>query len=90
MSWGWRSSPKEMVVVNWNHGQAAKSLPFFGERGNSQVLAGYYDQPPERISAWLKTGEKVPGLSGAMYTTWQNNFRDLETFAKAAWGGKRE
>lgn len=82
----WEGLPKEMIVINWNHGKAAKSLPFFGDRGHSQVLAGYYDSNPKNIEAWLKTGESTKGVTGAMYTTWTNNFSQLEAFAKSAWG----
>jgi hypothetical protein len=84
----WAGLTREMTVVNWNHDQAAKSLPFFGERGNRQVLAGFYDGDPQSIAGWLKTGANVSGVDGAMYTTWQNDFRQLETFARAAWGGR--
>lgn len=82
----WEGLPEDMVVINWNHGKASQSLPFFGARGNEQVLAGYYDQAPDRIASWLKTGSGVRGVNGAMYTTWKNNFSDLEAFARNAWG----
>jgi hypothetical protein len=82
----WEGLPKDMAIVNWNHGQAAKSLPFFGERGHEQVLAGYYDSDPKNIRGWLDQGAKTRGVNGAMYTTWTGNFDHLEAFAKAAWG----
>jgi hypothetical protein len=84
----WLGLPKEMTVVNWNHGAAEKSLPFFGERGHTQVLAGFYDGNPRDIASWLKTGRSTTGVTGAMYTTWRNDFSQLETFAQAAWGGR--
>jgi hypothetical protein len=82
----WEGLPKEMTIVNWNRGEAAKSVPWFGQRGHTQVLAGYYDGKPADIAAWLKTGANVTGLRGAMYTTWRSDFSQLEPFAKAAWG----
>ena len=84
----WEGLPKDMLIINWNSGQAAKSLPFFAERGHGQMLAGYYDAPPERIKAWLAAGEaskSAQSIRGVMYTTWQGNFADLEKFAAAAW-----
>jgi hypothetical protein len=84
----WEGLPKEVLVINWNHGQAAKSLPFFGRRGHEQVLAGYYDGPVDNIRTWLSTGRDLGGVHGAMYTTWRSNFADLERFAERAWGGK--
>lgn len=84
----WEGLPDDMVVVNWNHGQAADSLPFFGRRGHAQVLAGFYDHDPQTITGWLAAGNNVPGVNGVMYTTWRNDFSQLEAFAKAAWGPK--
>ena len=83
----WEGLPRDMVVVNWNHGKAAESLKFFAGRGHEQVLSGFYDHDPKRIVAWLKQGGSLEGIKGAMYTTWRNDFSELETFAEAAWGG---
>ena len=82
----WDGLPDGMIVVNWNHGQAVKSLPFFGDQGFKQVLAGYYDSDPQRIRDWLNLGGNTRGVSGVMYTTWTGNFDHLEAFAEAAWG----
>jgi hypothetical protein len=85
----WEGLPKDMLIINWNSGQAAKSLPFFADRGHGQVVAGYYDAPPERIKVWLAAGDSTKSagsIRGVMYTTWQSNFADLEKFAVAAWG----
>lgn len=82
----WEGLPKHAVVVNWNHGKRTQSLPFFAGRGHRQILAGYYDGPVEAITGWLAEGAKSKGVSGVMYTTWAGNYRDLETFAAAAWG----
>ena len=85
----WEGLPKDMLIINWNSGDAAKSLPFFAQRGHGQVLAGYYDAPVDRIKTWLATGDatkSTPSIRGVMYTTWQSNFSDLEKFAAAAWG----
>jgi hypothetical protein len=86
----WEGLPEGMVVVNWNHGQASRSLPFFGARGHAQVLAGFYDHDPRSIADWQAKGESVRGVNGAMYTTWRGDFSQLEAFAKAAWGGQRK
>jgi len=82
----WEGLPKEMVVVNWNSDKPKESLPFFAKRGNGQVLAGYYDADPARIRGWLDAGAGLSGIDGAMYTTWTDNFKHLEAFAKSAWG----
>jgi len=85
----WEGLPKDVTVVNWNHGKAAESLPFFAGRGHEQVLAGFYDSSPQSIAGWLKTASSVSNAHHVMYTTWRNDFSQLEAFAKAAWGGGR-
>jgi len=80
----WEGLPPKVTVVNW-HGHAAgrlESLRHFASRGHKQILAGYYDGPPERITAWLKDAAKVKGVVGVMYTTWRRNYGDLEKFAR--------
>jgi hypothetical protein len=85
----WDGLPPEVTIVNWNHGKAAQSLPFFARRGHKQILAGYYDGKPESIADWLRTGGTNSNVTGVMYTTWQNRYDDLEAFARAAWGDRK-
>lgn len=82
----WEGLPPDVTIINWNHGAARKSLPFFGDRGHPQILAGYYDANPAAIRDWLTQSRPQDHVDGVMYTTWQNNYKDLETFARAAWG----
>jgi hypothetical protein len=82
----WEGLPEEMIIINWNHGAAAESLSFFGERGHEQVLSGFYDNDPRDIPGWIEAGGSGNGVTGAMYTTWQDDFSQLETFAESAWG----
>jgi len=83
----WEGLPKDAVIVNWNYDKRAQSLPFFAKLGHRQILAGYYDAPVDNIKTWLAEAAKVKGVDGVMYTTWVGNYKDLEAFAKAAWGG---
>jgi len=85
----WEGLPSDMLVMNWHSGKAAESLPFFGKRGLDQVLAGYYDSDPSKITAWMAKATPECRVRGVMYTTWQQNFKDLEAFAKAAWGNEK-
>jgi hypothetical protein len=82
----WEGLPKDAIIVNWNSGKPRESLPFFANRGHRQVLAGYYDGRADSIRDWLAAGRGLSGIDGAMYTTWQHNFGELEAFAKYAWG----
>lgn len=80
----WKGLGKDVTVFNWNSdpGKRAKSLDFFAAGGNKQILAGYYDGPVESITGWMKDAGKVQGVQGVMYTTWGNNYADLEKFAQ--------
>ncbi|HEY3266944.1 MAG TPA: hypothetical protein VGM37_08465 [Armatimonadota bacterium] len=82
----WNGVPKDVVIANWNSGKMAESLRFYDRRGNPQIIAGYYDGPPDSIKAWLAAASGIKGLQGVIYTTWADNYGDLEAFAAAAWG----
>jgi len=79
----WEGLPKDVTIVNWNSDEESRldSLKFFAGRGHKQILAGYYDDDPAKIRPWLADAGKVKGVVGAMYTTWENNYADLEKFA---------
>ena len=87
-SWegSWEGLSKDVIIINWNQDKS-DTLEWFGKRGNPQILAGYYDASPQDIQAWLSQAKNTPNIVGVMYTTWENNYRDLEAFAKAAWEG---
>jgi sugar phosphate isomerase/epimerase len=55
---------------------------FFSQRGNRQIIAGFYDEPLENVTAWLESAGKVPGVDGFMYTTWRNDFSKLEEVSR--------
>jgi hypothetical protein len=78
----WEGLDPSVVIVNWNFAHRDQSLTFFADRGHRQILAGYYDQPPENIRKWLAAAAKTPHVIGIMYTTWQNQYKDLEAFAR--------
>src|SRR2546430_4543064 len=59
------------------------SSDLFADRGNPQLIAGYYDAGPDQIRAWLESAKGVKGVSGAMFTTWQNKYDDLERDRKS-------
>lgn len=82
----WEGLPSDVLIMNWNSGKAAQSLPFFAQRGHQQLLAGYYDGPPNRIQRWLTTAGPQNRVVGVMYTTWKSQYRDLQAFAEETWG----
>ncbi len=86
-SWtgSWESLLSDVIVVNWYYKKRQKSLPWFANRGHQQILAGYYDNEKFYTPQWLRDGQNIPGIIGVMYTTWRNNYDDLEGFANAVW-----
>jgi len=89
-SWAgsWEGLEPSVGIVNWYGQLKGKNARFFADRGHRQLLAGYYDgdEDGEGIAGWLKATEGLPGLVGAMYTTWQDRYQALEPWAKNAWG----
>jgi len=81
----WEGLDPEVIIANWNSGKAAESLRFFADQGHRQVLASYYDTDNVQadVDHWLKAAEGVRKVRGLMYTTWRNDYKDLEKFAEA-------
>ena len=52
-------------------------------------MAGYYDSPPENMKKWLDAAQGHPEILGTIYTTWENNYRDLEAFEKIVDGYRK-
>ncbi len=88
-SWAgsWEGVAPDVGIINWANDLQGKNLKWFAERGHKQILAGYYDGDGYPIAKWLQAGEGLPGIVGAMYTTWLDHYNDLESFAQEAWGG---
>ena len=85
----WKGLPQNVTVMNWNNGPHRRSsLEFFSKRGNPQVIAGYYD-PPNRdgqhaAETELAAAKGIRGVAGVMYTTWGDDYSQLEPYARAA------
>jgi hypothetical protein len=78
----WKGLDRDIIVVPWYYDQREASLKFFADLGNPQLIAGYYDDDPAKITNWLTAARPYPRVVGVMYTTWQNRFTDLEKFSK--------
>jgi hypothetical protein len=81
----WEGIGPDVVIMNWNLGNA-DSLKFFASRGHPQIISGYYDSGNGTDSATreLTAAKGVAGVQGMMYTTWQNDYAQLEAYANAA------
>src|ERR1041385_7462948 len=53
------------------------------EREELQIFSGYYDHDEDgtAIATWLANTEKVPGIVGAMYTTWEDKYGAMDKWA---------
>jgi hypothetical protein len=43
-------------------------------------LPSYYDSAPTLVTNWLNAARPYTVICGVMYTTWKNNYGNLETF----------
>lgn len=86
----WEGLDKDITIVPWYFEKRAESLKFFADRGHRQVIAGYYDSDPSAVRDWLKAAEPYAGVEAVMYTTWQNNYRDMERFFQLAGAKERK
>jgi hypothetical protein len=84
----WKGLDKDVGIVNWYGELKGKNCRFFADLGLRQILSGYYDSDNhgEAIAEWLSNTKDVPGIVGAMYTTWEDNYGAMQTWAKKAWG----
>jgi PKD repeat protein len=75
-----------MIMLNWNMG-IQQSADYFGYRGIQQIFAGYYDNLNYNPAPWIAQsradGDQV---DGAIYVTWENNYKGVGTFASDVWG----
>jgi len=84
----WKGLDKDIGIVNWNGGLKGRNCQFFADLGLRQILSGYYDSDEDGsgIAEWLRNTKDVPGIAGAMYTTWENKYSALRPWAQQAWG----
>ena len=78
----WRGLDRDVKVMLWNFDGRAEGLKFFAGLGNPLLIAGYYDAPLEQMRQWLEAAKAYPQVEGVMYTTWEDNYKELEGFAK--------
>ena len=77
----WEGLPKDTKIFTWA-AHNSDDIEFFAQRGQEQILCGYYDGKTEKqmknnISRWLKLSEGQKGILGFMYTTWGHNYKNL-------------
>jgi hypothetical protein len=92
----WKGISQNVTVMNWNLDHLHNSLTWFSGLDakqpipHQQLIAGYYDSGNGSAAAQkeLQAAAGIPGLRGLMYTTWSDDYGQLEPFAstvKANW-----
>lgn len=86
----WKGLDPGIGIVNWHGGLMGKNAKFFADLGLRQILSGYYDGDDDgsAITKWLAATKDVPGIDGAMYTTWEDKYDAMDVWARQAWGAK--
>lgn len=84
----WKGLDKDVGIVNWHGGLKGKNCKFFSDLGLHQILSGYYDSDEggNGIAEWLGNTQGIRGIVGAMYTTWEDKYGAMQTWANKAWG----
>ena len=82
----WQGLGEDVIVMNWNYDRRDESLKFFADRGNRQIVAGYYDGDLSDAKNWVASAARVEGVVGYMYTTWRGDYDRLEAFAQVCRG----
>jgi len=87
----WEGLDPDVGIVNWHGGLMGKNCRFFADLGLKQILSGYYDGDEDgaAIGKWLENTRDIPGIVGAMYTTWEDKYGAMGAWAEKAWGGGR-
>jgi hypothetical protein len=97
----WAGLPPGTTIMNWHLGGLTASMNFFAGLQDStqphafqQIISGYYDSGDGAASAQaeMSAATGIPGLVGAMYTSWVDDYSQLGPYAvavRAAWPAYR-
>jgi hypothetical protein len=91
----WSGVPANVTIMNWNLDRLRDSLVWFSGMdtkqplSHAQIIAGYYDLGNGFAAAQheLQAASGIPGVLGFMYTTWNDDYSQLASFAAAAQAG---
>ncbi len=91
----WKGLASNVQIMNWNLDHLKESLTWFSGIDSRQpiphrqIIAGYYDTHDGSGAARqeLTQAAGIPGVKGLMYTTWNDDYSQLQTFATAARAG---
>jgi len=92
----WAGLPPGMVIMNWK--RTPESFAWFAGKdpsgkqphGYPQIISGYYGMGDgaQEAAAELGAAKGVPGILGAMFTVWTDDYSELQHYAdgiRAGW-----
>jgi len=84
----WKGLDHDVGIMNWAGELKGKNCQFFADLGLRQMLSGYYDgdETGSAIAEWISNARGIPGITGAMYTTWEDKYDAMDAWAQKAWG----
>jgi hypothetical protein len=85
----WEGVDRDVLILNWNWWPG--SFRFWSNRGNRQIISGFYDGQM-KLQDETDLIDRVRGLRnvvGWMYTSWINDFRQLQRFSTLSGFGDR-
>ena len=85
----WKGLDKDVIIATWNYAAREQSLKWFASLGHPQMVTGFYDRGVDEMEEWSRAAAAIPGISGAMYTTWRDDYSHLEAFAEVMWSRGR-
>ena len=76
----WNGIDKDVLVLDFN--DQVESFSYWAKRGNKQMISGYFDGELglQKESQLIRQARQNPGIVGWCYTTWDGNFKDLESY----------
>ncbi|HEY6988786.1 MAG TPA: hypothetical protein VH369_10405 [Bryobacteraceae bacterium] len=91
----WKGLPSDIRIMNWDVDQLRPSLTWFSGLdpkqpvAHPQMIAGFYDKGNGGAEATreLNQAAGIPGIVGMMYTTYADDYSQLQNFAAAAKAG---
>ena len=87
----WKGVPRAVTIMNWNLDNLRTSLIWFSGSDpqqpipHDQIIAAYYDRHEgvALVPQQLEQAKGIPGIRGMMYSTWVDDYSQLENFAAA-------
>lgn len=79
----WNLLPKDIVMNCWSWQLAKQDMKFLSAKGFKVQAAGYYDsRRVDEDIEWIDLLNSIPGATGWIYTSWEEDFEFLEEYGK--------